>query len=68
MVPHRGSWLTSLLPHRVWSVENSADDLTRTINGTTVDVHKDNPAEELNYRKPSESSTPPLSVHHKDLH
>lgn len=26
--------------------------MTRTINGTTVDVHKDNPAEELNYRKP----------------
>lgn len=37
--------------HRVWSAENSADDLTRTADGGTVDVHIDNPAEELNFRK-----------------
>ncbi|KAI0508837.1 soluble quino protein glucose dehydrogenase [Xylaria bambusicola] len=33
----------------LWGVENSADNLARTINGTTTDVHADNPAEELNY-------------------
>ncbi|KAH9889703.1 soluble quino protein glucose/sorbosone dehydrogenase [Xylariomycetidae sp. FL2044] len=35
----------------LWGVENSADDLHRaTANDTaTVDIHEDNPAEELNY-------------------
>ena len=33
----------------VWEVENSADNLERTENGTETDVHMDNPAEELNY-------------------
>ncbi|KAF3009062.1 hypothetical protein E8E14_006884 [Neopestalotiopsis sp. 37M] len=33
----------------LWGVENSADDLTRTANGVTTDVHFNNPAEELNY-------------------
>ncbi|SPO05547.1 uncharacterized protein DNG_08234 [Cephalotrichum gorgonifer] len=33
----------------VWSAENSADQLTRSADGSTVDVHIDNPAEELNY-------------------
>lgn len=33
----------------MWGVENSADDLTRTANGVTTDVHLNNPAEELNY-------------------
>ncbi|KAI0163765.1 hypothetical protein BJ166DRAFT_613944 [Pestalotiopsis sp. NC0098] len=33
----------------LWGVENSADDLTRTANGVTTDVHLNNPAEELNY-------------------
>ncbi|KAI0871622.1 soluble quino protein glucose dehydrogenase [Hypoxylon argillaceum] len=33
----------------LWGVENSADNLVRTVNGTTTDVHTDNPAEELNF-------------------
>ncbi|KAI0532071.1 soluble quino protein glucose dehydrogenase [Xylaria digitata] len=33
----------------LWGVENSADNLARTINGTTTDVHTDNPSEELNF-------------------
>jgi hypothetical protein len=37
---------------RVWGVENSGDQLTRnTTDGGSVDVHIDNPAEELNYRE-----------------
>lgn len=32
----------------VWGIENSADNLGRTAEGTTTDVHIDNPAEELN--------------------
>ncbi|KAI0481935.1 soluble quino protein glucose dehydrogenase [Xylariaceae sp. FL0804] len=35
--------------HMLWSVENSADQLTRTANGATTDIHQNNPAEELNY-------------------
>lgn len=35
--------------YRLWGVENSGDDLNRTINGTTYDIHKDNPADELNF-------------------
>ncbi|KAI1497763.1 soluble quino protein glucose/sorbosone dehydrogenase [Biscogniauxia marginata] len=33
----------------LWSVENSADSLNRSVDGTTLDIHQDNPAEELNY-------------------
>ncbi|EOA92137.1 uncharacterized protein SETTUDRAFT_18787 [Exserohilum turcica Et28A] len=33
----------------LWGVENSADDLHRTLNGTATDIHNDNPADELNY-------------------
>ncbi|KAI1819796.1 soluble quino protein glucose dehydrogenase [Xylaria intraflava] len=33
----------------LWGVENSADNLVRTANGTTTDIHNDNPAEELNF-------------------
>lgn len=33
----------------LWGVENSADDLTRTVNGGSTDIHQDNPAEELNF-------------------
>ncbi|KAI2605629.1 hypothetical protein GGR54DRAFT_443322 [Hypoxylon sp. NC1633] len=33
----------------LWGVENSADQLTREVNGTLTDVHTDNPAEELNF-------------------
>jgi glucose/arabinose dehydrogenase len=30
-------------------VENSSDELHRTINGTSVDIHMNNPADEINY-------------------
>ncbi|KAI1383752.1 soluble quino protein glucose/sorbosone dehydrogenase [Hypoxylon trugodes] len=33
----------------LWGVENSADQLVRDVNGTSVDIHNDNPAEELNF-------------------
>ncbi|KAI0400145.1 soluble quino protein glucose dehydrogenase [Xylaria palmicola] len=33
----------------LWGVENSADNLARTVNGSTTDVHTDNPSEELNF-------------------
>ncbi|KAI9150821.1 putative DUR3-Urea permease [Paramyrothecium foliicola] len=33
----------------VWSVENSADNFNRTVNGTSTVIVEDNPAEELNY-------------------
>lgn len=31
----------------VWGVENSSDQLTRTIDGVATDVHQDNPGEKL---------------------
>lgn len=33
----------------LWGVENSSDELHRTINGVSVDIHTDNPADEINY-------------------
>lgn len=33
----------------LWGVENSADELHRTINGISTDIHNNNPADELNY-------------------
>jgi len=33
----------------LWGVENSGDNIARTVNGVSRDVHIDNPAEELNY-------------------
>ncbi|KAK2744232.1 hypothetical protein FQN55_006917 [Onygenales sp. PD_40] len=33
----------------LWGIENSGDDFTRTVDGQSVDIHIDNPAEELNY-------------------
>ncbi|KAH9990900.1 hypothetical protein F4779DRAFT_251330 [Xylariaceae sp. FL0662B] len=33
----------------LWGVENSADELTRDVDGISTDIHIDNPAEELNY-------------------
>lgn len=33
----------------LWGVENSADELNRTVNGVSTDIHEDNPAEELNF-------------------
>ncbi|KAI8201865.1 Cellobiose dehydrogenase [Colletotrichum sp. SAR 10_65] len=35
----------------IWGVENSGDDFARTVNGRSYDIHNDNPAEELNFRK-----------------
>lgn len=36
----------------VWGVENSADNLVRVDkDGKEFDVHQNNPAEKLNYRK-----------------
>ncbi len=35
----------------VWGVENSGDDFTRTVSGRRADIHKDNPAEKLNFRE-----------------
>lgn len=37
-------------------------DFTRTVNGNSVDIHKDNPAEELNFRKSS-----PFNFHQRDF-
>ncbi|KAE8440501.1 hypothetical protein EG329_007418 [Mollisiaceae sp. DMI_Dod_QoI] len=38
------------LYNKLWVTENGSDELTRTaINGQAVDIHGDNPAEELNY-------------------
>jgi hypothetical protein len=39
----------SLRYYRLWGVENSSDELHRTIGGISVDIHADNPADELNY-------------------
>ncbi|KAI1775819.1 hypothetical protein F4818DRAFT_441097 [Hypoxylon cercidicola] len=33
----------------LWGVENSADELSRTVDGASTDIHTDNPAEELNF-------------------
>ncbi|TVY83852.1 Cellobiose dehydrogenase [Lachnellula suecica] len=33
----------------LWGVENSGDQLTRTIQGNMTDIHEDNPADKLNY-------------------
>ncbi|KAI1452489.1 hypothetical protein F4805DRAFT_472350 [Annulohypoxylon moriforme] len=33
----------------LWGVENSADQLTREVNGISTDIHTDNPAEKLNF-------------------
>ncbi|PGG98607.1 hypothetical protein AJ79_08811 [Helicocarpus griseus UAMH5409] len=33
----------------LWGIENSGDDFHRVVNGQRVDIHIDNPAEELNY-------------------
>ncbi|EFQ36378.1 uncharacterized protein GLRG_11523 [Colletotrichum graminicola M1.001] len=33
----------------VWGVENSGDEFARTVNGQSYDIHKDNPADELNF-------------------
>lgn len=33
----------------MWGVENSADEIARIVNGSSMDIHLDNPADELNY-------------------
>ncbi|KAI0892079.1 hypothetical protein F4806DRAFT_500448 [Annulohypoxylon nitens] len=33
----------------LWGVENSADQLTREVDGVSTDIHTDNPAEKLNF-------------------
>jgi glucose/arabinose dehydrogenase len=43
---------------RLWGVENSSDELHRTIDGVSVDIHTDNPADEINYLgDPSQENT-----------
>ncbi|KAI2630424.1 soluble quino protein glucose dehydrogenase [Xylaria nigripes] len=42
-----------------WGVENSGDEFTRTVNSQEVDIHIDNPAEELNYFGDPESPRTP---------
>ncbi|CAG5181965.1 uncharacterized protein ALTATR162_LOCUS9924 [Alternaria atra] len=42
----------------LWGVENSSDELHRIINGVSVDIHTDNPADEINYLgDPSKENT-----------
>jgi glucose/arabinose dehydrogenase len=42
----------------LWGVENSSDELHRTIDGVSVDIHIDNPADEINYiGDPSKENT-----------
>ncbi|KAI4959985.1 hypothetical protein J4E86_001604 [Alternaria arbusti] len=42
----------------LWGVENSSDELHRTINGVSVDIHTDNPADEINHLgDPSKENT-----------
>lgn len=44
--------------NRLWGVENSADELHRTIGGVAVDIHTDNPADEVNFLgDPSKENT-----------
>ncbi|KAH6716794.1 cellobiose dehydrogenase-like protein [Leptodontidium sp. MPI-SDFR-AT-0119] len=33
----------------MWGVENGSDEIKRTINNSAIDMHQDNPADELNY-------------------
>ncbi|GAO50618.1 hypothetical protein G7K_4742-t1 [Saitoella complicata NRRL Y-17804] len=41
----------------LWTVENSADDITYTANSTSTDVHLNNPGEKLNYLGPISNPT-----------
>ena len=44
--------------YRLWEVENASDEIHRTVDGTSMDVHSDNPADELNYiGDPSKENT-----------
>ncbi|KAF2278058.1 cellobiose dehydrogenase-like protein [Westerdykella ornata] len=33
----------------LWGIENSSDEIHRTVNGKSVDIHLDNPADEINF-------------------
>lgn len=33
----------------LWGLENSSDEIHRTIGGVSIDIHTDNPADEINY-------------------
>ncbi|KAL5389094.1 hypothetical protein PMIN03_005816 [Paraphaeosphaeria minitans] len=42
----------------LWEVENASDEIYRTIDGASVDIHADNPADEINYiGDPSKENT-----------
>jgi glucose/arabinose dehydrogenase len=43
---------------RLWGVENASDEIHRTVNNKAVDIHTDNPADEINYLgDPSKENT-----------
>ena len=33
----------------MWGVENGSDEIRRIVNNSSIDIHQDNPADELNY-------------------
>jgi hypothetical protein len=33
----------------LWGIENASDEIHRTVGGDSVDIHMDNPADEINY-------------------
>ncbi|KAF2441767.1 iron reductase domain protein [Karstenula rhodostoma CBS 690.94] len=42
----------------LWEIENASDEIHRTIDGGSVDIHADNPADEINYiGDPSKENT-----------
>lgn len=44
--------------NRLWEIENSSDEIQRTIGDSSVDIHMDNPSEEINYiGDPSKENT-----------
>jgi glucose/arabinose dehydrogenase len=43
---------------RLWGVENASDEIQRTVNNKAVDIHTDNPADEINFLgDPSKENT-----------
>ncbi|KAJ4294352.1 hypothetical protein N0V90_008042 [Kalmusia sp. IMI 367209] len=42
----------------LWEIENASDEIHRVVGGTDVDIHADNPADEINYiGDPSKENT-----------
>ncbi|KAF2018102.1 iron reductase domain protein [Aaosphaeria arxii CBS 175.79] len=42
----------------LWEVENASDEIHRTVGGTAIDIHIDNPADEINFiGDPSKENT-----------